>query len=138
MPRIVIDTNIYLSAMIAGGKPEEILDLAREKQIQLFISEPIKTEIADVLKRKFYWQDSRIQTALRDIDENTTLVYPSKQENIIKKHSADNRILECALAAGAHFIISGDKKHILPLKKFRGIKILKASEFLEFFKRYVR
>jgi len=45
----------------------------------------------------------------------------------------DNRILECALEAKAHFLISGDKKHILPLKKLKGVKILSASHFLETF-----
>ena len=53
MLKVVLDTNVYLSAAVFGGKPEDILALARKKQIQLFISEAIIEEITEVLKRKF-------------------------------------------------------------------------------------
>lgn len=53
MPKVVADTNIYISAILFGGKPEEIRNLARKRKIELLISEAILAQIARVLKRKF-------------------------------------------------------------------------------------
>ena len=64
------------------------------------------------------------------IKEISTLVEPTKQLSIIKEKDSDNRILECAFAANVTFLISGDKKHIIPLKRINGIIIINPSEFL--------
>ena len=58
------------------------------------------------------------------------LVSPTETVNGIK-HGPDNRILECALAGKADYIVSGDKKHLLPLSEFEGIKIITASQLLK-------
>lgn len=134
MIKAVLDTNVYISAIVFGGRPMEILRLAKEKKIKIFISEHITGEIARVLKEKFKWQDRDIDRALRRTRRASTSVFPREHLSIIKKKRSDNRILECALEGEAHFIVSGDKKHILPLKNFRGIKILSPAEFLEIFK----
>ena len=57
---------------------------------------------------------------------------PYRKVDIVKNDEADNRILECALEAQAHYLVSGDKRHLLPLKKFEGIRIVSPAEFLEF------
>lgn len=138
MLKVVLDTNVYLSAAVFGGKPEDILALARKKQIQLFISEAIIEEITEVLKRKFHWQDQGVKLFLEDINVNSDLVFPVKELNVIRANNKDNRILKCAQEAGAHFIISGDKKHILPLKKFHGIKVVSPAQFLEIFQNLIK
>ncbi|MBC7319883.1 putative toxin-antitoxin system toxin component, PIN family, partial [bacterium] len=58
-------------------------------------------------------------------------VYPKTKVSLIKEKKDDNRILECALEGKVDYIISGDRKHILPLKEFKGIKIVSVGEFLE-------
>ena len=64
-----------------------------------------------------FWSQQSIEKCLKAI--------------IIKEKQDDNRILECAAEVKADFLISGDKKHLLPLKKFRGIKIVSARELIK-------
>ena len=74
MIKVVADTNVYISAVLFGGKPEQIRELAREGRIELLISENILAEIAGVLKRKFDWFDWQISELVEDIRSITTLV----------------------------------------------------------------
>ena len=133
MIKVVADTNIYLSAILFGGKPDKIRRLAREKEIELLISEQILAEIAGILKRKFDWLDSQISQTIESIRNSTTLITPKYTLNVIKKHNPDNRILECAIEGDTQYIVSGDKHHLLPLKEWKEIKIISPSEFLEIF-----
>jgi predicted nucleic acid-binding protein len=61
MIKAVADTNVYISAILFGGKSETVRKLAREGEVELLISESILAEIAGVLKRKFNWLDWQIQ-----------------------------------------------------------------------------
>jgi uncharacterized protein len=127
--RVVADTNVFLSALIFGGPPEEIISLARQGLVELLVSADILLELSSVLKTKFEWQDAQIADAVRSIGYCSILIKP---ETVIKKirDDADNRILECALDGDADFIITGDH-HLLDLKSFQGIRILKARELLD-------
>lgn len=133
MLRVTLDTNIYISAVLFGGKPDEILDLAREGKIRVVISEKIISEITEILGRKFRAENWRVQKIVRHIRRFTTLVVPGIVLEIITKHKQDNRILECAVESRADYIVSGDKKHILSLKEFQGIRIMSPKELLEIF-----
>lgn len=128
---IVADTNIYISALHFRGVCDDVLLLARQGQIKLFISDPIKTETADVLKKKFKWTHINIQEALRQIDAFSTTVKPSKSLNVIKRDPADDRILECAQEALANVIVSGDLD-LLDLRNYRDIEIMTPADFLKF------
>ncbi len=131
MIRIVLDINVCISAILFGGKPEVIIDLARRGKIEVIISEFIIGEIADILRRKFEWGNWQILEALEELREFTNLVIPRERVSIISEDPIDNRILECALEGKADYIVSGDKRHLLPLKEFKGIKIISVSDFLE-------
>jgi uncharacterized protein len=133
MIKAVADTNVYLSAILFGGKPEKVMYLARNGQIQLFISLPILAELSEVLRKKFGWSSWQISQVDLFIREQTTVVIPDRKLNIIKDYEADNRILECALEADADFIISGDKRHLLFLREFAGKKIVSPGDFLTLF-----
>lgn len=129
--RVVLDTNVYISAAVFDGLIEEILLRASNRaDVSIFISEDIKAEITRVLKRKMRWNDWRVAVTLQEFQGRTSLVVPRARIETVKVHSADNRILECAAEAGAHYIVSGDKKHLLPLKKYRGTAIVSPREFL--------
>jgi len=130
MIKAVADTNVYISAILFGGKSEEIRKLAREGEVELLISEPILAEIADVLKRKFNWFDWQISEVIRDIRSITTLITPAFTLSIIKEDEPDNRVLECAAEGKASYIVSGDEHHLQPLKEYEGIKILSPAQFL--------
>ncbi len=76
MIKAVADTNVYISTILFGGKPEDIRKLAREGKIELLISENILAEIAGVLKRKFHWSDWQISELIKEIRGFTTLITP--------------------------------------------------------------
>lgn len=128
MPRVVADTNVFLSALVFGGPPEEIMDLAREGQIELLVSSAILLELATVLRGKFDWYETEVADAIRAIGYCSKSVDP---DSVIKeiKDDPDNRVLECAVEGGADFIVSGDH-HLLELESFRGVRIMKARDLL--------
>ncbi|MDI6892808.1 MAG: putative toxin-antitoxin system toxin component, PIN family [Actinomycetota bacterium] len=128
MYRVVFDTNILLSAFIFGGNPEKLFQLARSKKIQLLTSSSILTEFATCLKDKFLWADEDIAEAIKTIGYSSELIKPTQKLRVLHD-DPDNRVLECAVEGKAHFIVSGDK-HLLTLKEFRKIPIIKAAEIV--------
>lgn len=129
--RIVLDTNVLVSAIVFGGNPERILLEIDKKGYALLISPAMFVELARILHKKIAWQEEQIVFALEGIKKLCTLVKPTIQIKKIKNDPSDNRILECAVSGKADYIVTGDKKHILPLKKFSGIPILSPKEFLQ-------
>ncbi|MFI5351915.1 MAG: putative toxin-antitoxin system toxin component, PIN family [Candidatus Binatales bacterium] len=130
MLRVVADTNIYISAVNFGGVPDQVLALARRGRVDLFISKPILDEIEGVLKRKFQWPPTRVRAALTAIGEFARTVEPQERIAVVKKDEPDNRVLECALAAKAAVVVSGDS-HLRDLGSFRGVRILSPRAFLD-------
>jgi len=128
-PKVVLDTNVIISGLNFRGRPREILDLIRGEQIELYISPFILEEVRGVLKEKFSWDEERIQTAIEKL--KAALVEPEENISVIKKDEDDNRILECGVEGKVQYIVSGDKRHVLPLKEYKGIKILSPAQFLK-------
>lgn len=120
--RVVADTNVYISAILFGGKPERIINMARNGKIELLISPDILAEVARVLKGKFGWTEEQVRVTLAEISSITTLITPKIRLNVITEDKADNLFLECALAGGAKYIVSGDTRHLQPLKEYKGIR----------------
>ena len=131
MIRAVLDSNVFISAIHFGGPPAKILKQSLEGKAKLFISREIIAEIVGVLRKKFTYEKEALEEIEDLLQQTCVLVEPSLVVKAIKGKPADNRILECALEAKADFIVSGDKKHLLPLKKFKGIKIVTPKKFLE-------
>ena len=130
MLRIVLDTNVYISAILFGGKPEKIRSLSRDGEIEFLVSEAIILEIADVLRRKFNWESWQISLVIDEVRESATLIIPRQSVSVIQEDEADNRVLECALEGNAEYIISGDKRHLLQMARYGEIEILSPDEFL--------
>jgi putative PIN family toxin of toxin-antitoxin system len=133
MIKAVADTNVYISAILFGGKSEKIRKLAREGKAEILISEFILAEIAGVLKRKFNWLDWQISEVIKDTMAITTLITPAVTLSVIKEDEPDNRVLECAVEGQASYIVSGDEHHLQPLKEYEGITILSPMQFLKLF-----
>ena len=128
--RVVADTNVLVSALLFGGPPEQIVLAGLRGEIQLLTSSPLLKELERVLKGKFKLNLHLVRNILEEIKEVAELVEVSSHINVISYPDDDNRVLECAVDGKAEFIVTGDTKHILPLKEFRGTKILSPSEFL--------
>lgn len=131
MPRVVLDSNVLISALHFGGKPEEFLLLANQGEIELIVSPFILDETARILKEKLGWREKEIQAALGLIREVATVIDPKLRLNIITRDESDNLILACAVEAKADFLVTGDKRHLLQLKRHGGTQILTPRDCLD-------
>lgn len=130
MTRVVLDTNVVVSAFLKpSGTEALVLLLGLSRTFQLFVSEALLAEYHLVLfRRKFKLDPAHVAEGLQNIRRASQLVQPSLTLSVCSDE-ADNRILECAEAARAHYVITGNKRHFP--ETWRGIKIVKAREFLE-------
>ncbi len=126
----VFDTNIYVSAIGFDNKPEHLIRLAHQHIFTLYTSPDINAEITTILSRKLLRSRPQIARDMEMIEYATELVFPLEHLVIIKNDPSDNKILECCLTCDADYLVTGDTKHILPLKKFRNTTIITVSEFL--------
>ncbi len=139
MTRIVIDTNILVSAILTPkGNPAEILKLVLEGKLNLIISPAILEEIQLVLsyprlvrlikKNKITMKE--VYSFLEKMSK-VAVITPGKLDiKAIPDDPTDNKILACGLEGEADFIISGDH-HLTDLKIFQGIKIMNPATFLK-------
>lgn len=127
--RVVFDTNILVSALtLPGGRADSALRRIVEGEDSLAVSSSIIDELLSVLARKFAYDRealSRVAVFLADLGD---IVEP-KQSLKILADEPDNRILECAVAAGADLIVTGDRA-MLAEAEFRGIRIVSLREYL--------
>jgi len=130
--RVVLDTNVLVSALaFPESKPDQILTRIRQKDVDLFLSSFILNELSHALQEKFRFGKGAAAARVQAIRTLAHLVEPTERVNVITTKEADNRILECALAAQAEYLVTGDKKHLLPLKTYRNVKIVSPAQFLE-------
>jgi hypothetical protein len=130
VPRVTADTNILVSGLVyRRGKPYDLLRMALDGTINLTVSQHILDEMADVLARKFYATPEEIAEATLIVRDAARVVAPAVKLDVIREDPADNRILECAVAAGSDYIVTGDKD-LLRLGTYDSIKILTVSDFL--------
>lgn len=127
--RVVFDTNIYISALaIPGGNAEEAYLEAVRGACDLYTSIAILTETARVLQTKFDWAEDKVREAVQTISQMAIVLRPRPTLHILDDEP-DNRILECAIAAQAEFVVSGDR-HLLALKHHAGITMISLADFL--------
>jgi putative PIN family toxin of toxin-antitoxin system len=130
--KVVFDTNIFISAfVIPGGKAEAAYSHALRKDFTLYSSVAILTETAQKLREKFGWQQDKI-TSLLEVIAKVAMVIKTEPHLHLLADEPDNRVLECAEAASADFVVTGDK-HLLFLKQFQNSTIVRLSDFLKKF-----
>ena len=130
--RVVLDTNVIVSGLNFPGNERLVLELALRGRFEQYLSPFILGEVAGVLGRKFDWNEERVFQALRVLGNAATVIDPVRLPQVIAGDHADNRILECAAAANAESLVSGDRRHLLPLAEHLGARILNAPRFLSF------
>jgi uncharacterized protein len=127
--RATADSNIWVSGLNWYGKPHELLNLARDGTIELAISDAILDEFSRILHDKLEWSNDRLNSMRAEVATFTKRVSSTETLDVVKADPDDNRILECAVAAGSDVIVTGDA-HLLQLGAYRGIKIMKVADFL--------
>jgi len=106
-----------------------VVDFAFKRRVALFVSTAILEELVDVLRRpKFGWPDGRVAEALETLPVTVLDTGPAYLE--VLADEPDNRVLECAVAAKADYIVTGDR-HLLELGSFRGCYIVTPRALLE-------
>lgn len=139
MIRIVADTNVFLSGIFwKGNFSSQIIDLWRNGKIDLISSIPIIDELIKNLKGfKIKMEENIVEEWENMILENSSLVEPEEEIEIVKDDKDDNKFIEAAVTGKADYIITQDN-HLLKIKEFRGIKILTPKEFLYVVKKDLR
>lgn len=132
--RVVLDTNIIVSAWISIGAERAVLNHARRRHFDLVMPQVVVDELREVMPRKFYWSLRQVEHSLRVLLEVGQLVSTPTRLDVIQGEDADNQILACAVEHGANYLVTGDRKHLLPLGEFEGVRILRAPEFLALLK----
>lgn len=126
--RVVLDTNVIISAVMFGGKPASALDAANTDARVLLISDRILLEVARVLMGKFRQSPTAAERVLDRLRSLAEFVTPTGQISECRDPD-DNRILEAALAGTADYIVSGDAD-LLSMRSFRGVQIVSVAAFL--------
>ncbi len=131
--RVVFDTNVLVAAYNwPGGMADHAYWLVRRGVAELHTSGFILGEAERILREKFDWEDDRVERAVAQIRRISASVHdPVERVDVIEDDPTDNRILECTLAANAGFLVTGDKKHLLPLGSFRGVSIIGLRAFVD-------
>ena len=128
--RVVLDTNVIISALNFPGNERLVLELALRGRFELYLSLFVLEEVAGVLARKFGWDEERTAQAIRVIENAAIVIEPPRLAEVIEGGHPENRVLEWAVAASAEYLVTGDRQHLLPLGEHDGVRILNAPRFL--------
>lgn len=128
--RVVLDTNIFISAIL-GGRLKVIIDEWKVGKFALIITDAIAREYLDVIQRpRFKIPPGEIVATTDYLLQIAEFVTPEEEISVIVADTSDNKFLEAAVAGKVNFIVSGDS-HLLELKLFREIPIITAREFVD-------
>ena len=128
--RVVLDTNVVVSALNFPGNERLVLELALRGRFESYLSRFILEEVAGMLLRKFGWGEERTTEAVLVLETAANVIEPPRLPEVIERGHADNRVLDCAVAASADYLITGDRRHLLPIGEHRDAKIINAPRFL--------
>jgi uncharacterized protein len=130
--RALCDTNVLVSAFIAGGPPSRVIRAAVDGRIQLVLADPVLDELARVLRVKLGFGRSRV----REIDGFLTdladarVAAPTHPPEAVSGDPDDDVVLACAIAARVEVLVSGDRRHLLPVGEHRGVRIVTPQALL--------
>jgi putative PIN family toxin of toxin-antitoxin system len=130
MSRVVLDTNVYISALLFGGLPGDLLELAFLRAFTLIVSPDLLDELEEKLREKFGVSQEDVRLLRARLESVSQVVEPRERLSVIADDPDDDRVLECALAGEAEFIVSGDR-HLLKLGGYQGISIITVRQFME-------
>lgn len=130
--RVLCDTNVLVSAFIAGGPPSRVIEAAIDGRIDLVLADPVLGELERVLTVKLGVEPERVRelrTLLIDLASKRVDV-PMQAPEAITGDPDDDVILACAVVAGVELVVSGDRRHLLPVGEHRGVRIVTPQALL--------
>lgn len=135
--KAVFDTNVLVSATFWTGSSFRLVELAGSRKIICVLSSELileyqKTINSDEIIEKVEHKNLILSEAVHSVIEQSILVEPNFKLEVVRDDPNDNKVLECAKAGKADFVVTNDK-HLLKLVEFEGIRIVTPKEFLELF-----
>ena len=138
--RVVLDTNVLISAFIARKSvPAQVVDLLRTEELFLLQSQEVFAELQRVLeyphlRGRFHYTDEQAARFLQGIRNIAQWVDVQETLSVVVEDESDNRLIELAVAGRARYIVTGDRKHLLKIRRYRAIEIVSPAEFLALFR----
>jgi putative PIN family toxin of toxin-antitoxin system len=131
-PRILCDTNVLVSAFIAGGPPSRVIEAAIEARLELVLADPGLDELVRVLTAKLGFEAKRTHEIRAFLNElaSVRVGAPATLPEPVTGDPDDDLILACAVEAGVEMLVSGDRRHLLPVGEHRGVRIITPQAFL--------
>ncbi|WP_424317805.1 PIN domain-containing protein [Candidatus Methylomirabilis sp.] len=117
-----------------GSKPDQILTYIRRRTCELFISPFILFELDRILRENFRFTNKEADVRVNAIHAITHVIIPTERIIVVTANDDDNRIVECAAAAQAKLLVTGDKEHLLPIGSYHGTKIVTPAQCLDLLK----
>lgn len=136
--KVLLDTNVWISGLLWGGKPRQIIQLGQQKQIliyssQLLIKELELTLAYPKLQRRLDKLEITTEELLQEVFKIVTLIQPVSLPSIPElRDSKDKIVLETAVSVPVNAIVSGDED-LLVMKKFQEIPIVTVKDFLDIY-----
>jgi putative PIN family toxin of toxin-antitoxin system len=134
--RLVLDTNIVVAGLLWNGPPRQLLEAAITGEVELYSSPVLLDELAHTLGYSKF--DKRIEdfgtstaALVAQYTALVSLVAPASVPRIVANDADDDHVIAAAVAARAELIVTGDRKHLLPIGSHQGIAIVTAREVVE-------
>lgn len=132
MDRVVLDTNVLVSGLVGKGNPRRVLDIIFSGRVSLSLSASILAEYERVLQRPKFSRYAEFavyaSSTLKSLQSIARFVEPTITVRVCPDPD-DNKFLELAFAAQAHYLVTGNKRHF-PLRDYRGTEIVSPGEFV--------
>ena len=129
-PVAVYDTNVLLSALGWRGCPYQCLEYARHGSVEGVTCREILAELDGKLRTKFGFSSSQATEAVVGFLSFLRVVKITGRLKVVIADPDDDKILECAVVGGASHVVTGDRRHLLPLGAYQGISIVTPAEFV--------
>ena len=136
--KVLLDTNIWISGLLWGGKPRQIIQLGQQKQILIYSSQLLIKELELTLaylklQRRLDKLEITTEELLQEVFKIVTLIQPVSLPSIPElRDSKDKIVLETAVSVPVNAIVSGDED-LLVMKKFQEIPIVTVKDFLDIY-----
>jgi putative PIN family toxin of toxin-antitoxin system len=130
LPIAVFDTNILVSGVVWRGNPSQCLELARSRVVRGLTCREILEELVRILRDKLNLSTQFADATVADLLSYLAVIAIPGTLEAVAADPDDDKVLECAILGSAQYVVTGDRRHLLPLGTYNGVRIVSAVEFL--------
>lgn len=134
--RLVLDTNVVVAGLLWDGPPRRLLQAAVDGEVELFSRPMLLDELVQTLGyTRFARRIESFGTSIAALGAQYTalvnLAMPTSVPRVVDNDADDDHVIAAAVAAAAELIVTGDRKHLLPIGVHQSIAIVTAREVVE-------